>query len=505
MSKRTSFLLIMVIFLVTVSALAVASPGAARPAASPQVVYQAGAAKAAVTPPLEGNPVLWMAGYSVGRPAESVHDELFTRVIILDDGQTPMAFVTVDVLGLTSDDIGRIEDAIVAVVPELAGHILVNATHTHEAPDTIGLWGGAGQPPFAHPRPLAWIEYIGAQSAAAAGQAWADRAPVTFTLAALDHAPLDWLVNDSRDPQVRYNKVHLMVLQGANGTVATLVNWAMHPESMGSENTAITADFVKYLLDEVETQMGGMALMVNGAIGGLLSDKGGTFPEFPDPSFERTEAIGRTAAQIMLDHLNNPTQSDLVQSFSQLPPITYTTRRYAVPVENPLFLTAWRFHRVPKHMYRQTDVPAQERWRPADQPLARYTDFTTNFITFGPVSMLTYGGELYPELLVGGIERLGDPEFRDAIFEPPLIENPVWSPYTFKFLLGLTDDFTGYIPPVAEWDGWDGAYGEEFATSWDLAPIASYNMHLLMLGYQTGQYPATLPDFLQPIYDTYKP
>lgn len=505
MHKRLPLVFLIAALLVTVAALTMAPPSAARPPAPTQVSYKAGVAKAVVTPPLEGNPTFWMAGYSIGRPAESVHDDLYTRVLILDDGLTPMAIVVVDVLGLTSDDIGRIETAISNSTPQLAGHILVHATHTHEAPDTIGLWGGVGSPPFSHPRPLAWIDHIGAQSALAAASAWASREPVTFTVASLDHAPLDWLVNDSRDPQVRYNRYHLLVMHGANGVVSTLVNWAMHPESMGSENTAITADWVKYLLDEVETQMGGMALMVNGAIGGLLSDKGGTFPQFPDPSFERTEAIGRTAAQIMLDQLHNPGATDVVEEHSQLGPITYTTRRYAVPVENPLFLTAWRLHRVPKHMYRQIDVPEEERWRPSDQPLARYTDFTTNFLTLAPVSILTYGGELYPELLVGGIERLGDPGYRDAIFEPPLIENPVWTPYPFKFFFGLTDDFTGYIPPVAEWDGWDGAYGEEFATSWDLAPIASYNLHLLMLGYQTGQYPATLPEFLQPIYDTYKP
>lgn len=511
MSRRILLAATLLIITLTTAALTTARPGAAQPASPTEVVYLAGAAVADITPTLEGNPTFWMAGYGIGRPATSVHDEIQSRVLILDDGITPMAIVTVDLLGLTSNDIALVQEAMVARVPGLENHILVSASHTHEAPDTIGLWGGVGEPPFAHPRPLEWITYIAEQTALITEQAWLSRTPVTMTLANIDHAILDDVVRDSRDPQVHDPVARLMLLEAndASGTVATLINWASHPEVLGSENEAITADFVKWVRDEVEEQIGGVTLFVNGAIGGLLtSNSGSIFPELPDDSFEKAEAVGRAVGERMLEHTFNPGPNDVVATYTTLPPITYQTRIYGVPVENPLFLIAHRLNRVPKTMYRQFQIPEEERWRPNTNPLAKYTDFNASFITFGPVAMLTYGGELYPELLVGGIERLGEPPFNEAPLEPALVENPNFLPYTFKFFLGLTNDFTGYVVPVAQWDGfYEGEYGEDFATSWDEAAIVSYNLHLLMLGYESFTYPAEaeIPEWLWPLYETYKP
>ena len=118
-----------------------------------------------------------------------------------------------------------------------------------------------------------------------------------------------------------------------------------------------------------------------------------------------------------------------------------------------------------------------------------------NYLDFGPISFVTMGGELYPELLEGGINsNLGIEEFNQSPKEVPLIKNPEWQSNEFNFFFGLTNDFLGYFIPQSQWDGGDsGEYGEEFSPAQDAGSIMSYNLHLAMAGYETGVYPDTLP------------
>ena len=46
----------------------------------------------------EFNPV-WIAGFHHRRPAQGVHDNIWARVMILDDGKTRVAIVGLDVVG----------------------------------------------------------------------------------------------------------------------------------------------------------------------------------------------------------------------------------------------------------------------------------------------------------------------------------------------------------------------------------------------------------------------
>jgi hypothetical protein len=61
----------------------------------------------------------------------------------------------------------------------------------------------------------------------------------------------------------------------------------------------------------------------------------------------------------------------------------------------------------------------------------------------------TIPGEIYPELVNGGITRYPGADYPDAPFEPVIREH-MRSPYSFVF--GLANDEIGYIIPKAEWD-----------------------------------------------------
>src|SRR5436190_15567843 len=94
-----------------------------------------GFGSADVTPDIVNKPV-YLAGFGQNRKAAKVHDPIMARAIVLTDGDTKIALVAVDVVGLFLPTVERVRE-------KLPGfkYVLVSATHNHEGPDTLGLWG----------------------------------------------------------------------------------------------------------------------------------------------------------------------------------------------------------------------------------------------------------------------------------------------------------------------------------------------------------------------------
>jgi hypothetical protein len=95
---------------------------------------QAGAAASNITPPL-GEPIV---GGFTPFPSKHVHDELHARCLVLDDGQTKLALVVCDLLGihrLVSEEARRLIEKQVGISP---ANVLISATHTHSASSALG-------------------------------------------------------------------------------------------------------------------------------------------------------------------------------------------------------------------------------------------------------------------------------------------------------------------------------------------------------------------------------
>ena len=54
-------------------------------------------------------------------------------------------------------------------------------------------------------------------------------------------------------------------------TIATLVNYAIHPEVIGSERGILSPDLCGPLYDRIESKAGGIAVFMNGAQGGMVT------------------------------------------------------------------------------------------------------------------------------------------------------------------------------------------------------------------------------------------
>ncbi len=105
--------------------------------AQPKPALRAGAFAQDITP--EKFPIT-VNGNLADKKAESAHDPLHARCLVLDDGTTKLAMVVVDSCMIPKE----IHDAAKAIAQKKTGipaaNILISATHTHTAPTVAGVF-----------------------------------------------------------------------------------------------------------------------------------------------------------------------------------------------------------------------------------------------------------------------------------------------------------------------------------------------------------------------------
>ena len=99
-------------------------------------IFQAGAATSNITPPL-GEGIV--GNFGNPPPATHIHDELHARCLVLDDGETRLAFAIVDNVGIKRE----VFDEAKRLIHEATGlpkeHMLMSSTHTHSATSAGGV------------------------------------------------------------------------------------------------------------------------------------------------------------------------------------------------------------------------------------------------------------------------------------------------------------------------------------------------------------------------------
>jgi len=97
-------------------------------------VFRAGAATSNITPPLGE---LVVGGWTP-IPAKHIHDELFARCLVLDDGTTKLAIVLCDNVGIPREVFDAAKQQVHAATGLPASHLLMASTHTHSATTARG-------------------------------------------------------------------------------------------------------------------------------------------------------------------------------------------------------------------------------------------------------------------------------------------------------------------------------------------------------------------------------
>ncbi|MEL7532739.1 MAG: hypothetical protein AAFN10_15575 [Bacteroidota bacterium] len=384
----------------------------------------------------------WMAGFGKHRAAKSIHDSLWARAMVIDDGHTRMAVVVIDAIGFGHDDVIRVRQQI----PRSAQltYTTVASTHTHEAPDLVGLWGPGN---FISGVDPAYQELVIRRTAAAVNKAVANLRPAKLRVGEDLEGAIP-LVVDTRKPEVLDPGITVLQFLDveADTTLGSLFAWADHPETLWSKNMQVSSDFPHYLREAMEkgiyegdslvvAGLGGTCVYINGAIGGLMT----THPTTPiedmfadttylEPSFAKIEAQGYQLARLGLNAIRDSSVSEL-QSAS----LALRAKTIEIPLDNVLFQLAAALgvldRGMSKWMHMRTEVAAWE---------------------LGPISCLQVPGEIYPEIVNGGIEAPEGQDFDVPPQEIPALRSQMKGRY--KMIFGLANDLIGYIIPRSEWD-----------------------------------------------------
>lgn len=456
----------------------------------------AGRAEAGVEPfhDANGNGVfepVWMAN-STARPANAVHDPLWTRALLVRSGKTTVAFVTLDAFGYFNNEVRAIQAEVQKQV--VLDQVILAASHSHETPDTLGIYGPTeGVPGYDE----AYMTSLREKTVAAIVEA-AKRAVKVEMVAAqggiispkTPQLKVGNMLYDGRDPVVIDDTLAVLQFRIPGGkVVATFVNWAGHPEHMIEDDT-LSSDYPHYVRSRLEAEYSGsVAMFANGVLGGQIGTnhadvirgdqrfkgKAGikcrreTHPyqiermkkwgECP-PGFtigdntwmwKKAEAVGLHVAERAIELLSGA--KPVAKA-----PLQIRSKEVYLPVENKGFRLMLKLRSLyPRQLFQDA-----EGKRPGDPAAYKISDVwyvrtDVHRIDLGPVQMLTIPGELHPELAVGYATALTggiQPQVSPNNPNPPDLTKAPPGPYLrermsgeVKFLLGLTQDELGYIIP----------------------------------------------------------
>ena len=223
-----------------------------------------------ITPPVG----YYLGGYgSRTEPSNDMHDPLLGRVLLLGNGETRAAIVTLDLLGISWDYTLAMRAAIskAAAVPET--NILVNWSHTHAGPDTRQYDSYLSQV----------VEKIGgaalvAQRHLAPAQVYYDEDSIEFNVnrrrmtadGKVIMAPNAGGVVDRRVRVLRFDTDDCL-------PTAVLFHAVCHSNALRSENLAISADFPGYAQELVSLAFGSgcTPMFMQGCTGNIRANLGG--------------------------------------------------------------------------------------------------------------------------------------------------------------------------------------------------------------------------------------
>ena len=408
---------------------------------------RAAACRKVITPVVGENhsDPIFLAGFGNDRHATGVNDDIWARGIVLETPETKIAIVTLDVVGYFYNEVKTIREL---VDPALGfDSITVTATHNHEGPDTMGLWGPSE---FQTGVDLGYLDFVNASVVECIEEANASLVPAEIKFATgstvgTSLPPEPDLVADGEvlrelgvleredgtftnfiegDPGPIINPTTPSLQLRRLGTeeiLATLVNYASHPEALGSGNTLITSDFPHYMRENLEGRYGGVAIYVSGDLGVLQGplDIDVTDPDTGQPAVRRSFRFAEVMGNILADQAAEAL--DAVSEWDDAPEIeAVTTGPLLAGLENPFFEAAFTFGIFGRRMlYRPDQMPE------CTENLCGESEM--NAIRIGAAQIAVTPNELDPQ--IGDVYRA------------------MMTGAEHKFIFGLGNDEVGYQMP----------------------------------------------------------
>jgi hypothetical protein len=280
--------------------------------------FRAGIAIRVVTP----DPLLPVSG-GVGpsNPVTRKEGDLTVRALVLEQDSTRVAIVSADFLGFPAALGNRVRAEIKSIPAE---NILIGATHTHSAPDCYGFPDGKGGT-ASDPKYLA---LVCARMTEAINEAVSSLQPARLKIAtgeAKGKIAFNYYAEQLYDPRCSV----IQALDSSGHPFATLVNYAIHPEVLGSDARICSPDLIGPLYDQISAQHGGVGIFMNSAQGGMVTADNRKPGGGDSRTWEECRRIGTLLADEALRIIGDaPEQAS--------PALACFSRPLTFPVESPL-------------------------------------------------------------------------------------------------------------------------------------------------------------------------
>ncbi|MBI5394925.1 MAG: twin-arginine translocation signal domain-containing protein [Verrucomicrobia bacterium] len=395
-------------------------------AAAGDSLLRVGVAKREVTPPV-WVPYLTSSGAGTCAPFDGVHDPLFARALVLDDGRQALALLAVDAIGYDNFVLGPGRDFTAEVRRRVAAGtglrpeaVMLASTHAHSTPETIGLTNFRDVAGVRY-----WLERHVEELAAVAVEAWRQRVPArarfgktTVTGVARNRrillksgklsprrelpAPQDIAAPAPVDEELSV----LWFERDTGAPHAVVLNYTAHPV-VTMLLPPVSADYPGAACRLVEEQLASAACMfTQGAAGNINSVKVAT-------SHADAEAIGRKLGDAALAE---------IKSLRELPPLTTPRLQFASsriilpPRDCPPLAEA-------ETLARSNPTPQNQRTLRLAHKLAEGPiEAEVQAMALGPVKWVSLPGEPFVEIGLA-LKQSGA-----------------------SFVLGYTNGWIGYLP-----------------------------------------------------------
>lgn len=358
---------------------------------------RAGAAKRVITPekliPISGG---------MGTPVTPTgrKGDLFVRVFVLEKQSTRVAIVSIDNIGWPAYLGDRSRNLVRNIPPE---NILIGVTHTHSAPDAYGFPDENGNTGA----DLKYLDWCVIQIADAINDAASNMEPVYLKTAvgeAKGKIAYNYYAERLYDP--RCGVIQAIACSGKNNgkPIVTLVNYAIHPEILGTDRNILSPDLCGPLYERIESKTGSMAIFLNSAQGGMVTAdtrlEGGREANDWDECIRIGNLLADEALRII-----GPA------AVQENPELFCASRVIRFPVDSEIM----------QYVFQHSPVAAQARENNRD-----FSSISTrlNLLNIGKAQVLTIPGEALP--------NIGFYLKRKMKSDQP-------------FLFGLTNDAFGYI------------------------------------------------------------
>ncbi|MGD9631488.1 MAG: neutral/alkaline non-lysosomal ceramidase N-terminal domain-containing protein [Pyrinomonadaceae bacterium] len=301
-------------------------------------MVRAGFGKAAISPSV-GDP---LAGFAARQGnCEGIHDELFSRALVLESDGTAIAIISLDVLAVPSELVDRLRAGIEERTGIPREAVMIASTHTHAGPVTIKT--------FFNPDGALDSGYMASFERAiydSVLSAWESREPAKVGVGSGTVKGIG-VNRRTADKKPVDEEVGIIKVEDESGKVrAVIMNYSCHPTVLGSDNLLATGDFPYFAIEKVEQGIGenGFAMFVNGTQGnismGHSSELSAIGVVTPGRTFEHAEELGHKLADATLASVRAIEATDSLEIKAMISRVRFPLKALPEPANAGLELIA---------------------------------------------------------------------------------------------------------------------------------------------------------------------